>query len=200
MIPIYVKYLLKKKQKHLWKAFLSTITVFVICILPFYMSSGLGFVGALLHFVGNWRFESALSRLLILPLKMGGLGEPLAAKVISYTIVAAIYLLILFRFRISRMIDVVDCSILGLCLLYFVMPAVYPWYAIWLLALVSLLKCNLRIWFSIAFSGIVIVNYLQQFWQLSDLLFWGAYVLWYVPVLAVALSYFSHSCFSKESG
>ncbi len=200
MMPIYAKYLLKKKQTHLWMAFLSIIAVSMICVLPFYMSSGFGFIGALLRFVGNWRFESALSRLLELPLKMGGLKEPFVAKVVSYAIVSAIYLIVLFRFRISRMIDVVDCSILGLCLLYFVLPAVYPWYAIWLLALVSLLKCDLRIWLSIVFSGIVIVNYLQQFWQLSDVLFWGAYVFWYVPVLAIVFSYISHSCFSKESG
>jgi hypothetical protein len=99
------------------------------------------------------------------------------------------YSIIVRKSDLSGKTSVIDHSILVLSLLYFVFPAIYPWYAVWLLALVSLLEPSAKTWLCIAFTGVVIVNYVQQFYSLSEFQFWFAYALWYLPIFCIMLSY-----------
>jgi alpha-1,6-mannosyltransferase len=184
-IPIFWKYFLNEKSSSFWKAVVSTALVTTIIVLPFYLSSGLGFIMSMAYFTANWRFESTLSRLIVFVGNFSGSGELFMAKVISYAIFIAIYVAVLGKARLYRAIKTIDCSILILALFYLITPAVYPWYATWLVALVSLTKIDLRTWIGVAFTGTAVVNYLQQFYPLSQTQFWVAYIIWFVPVFAI---------------
>ncbi len=197
LAPLYVKYFMKRESKHVWKTIVSVAIVLTVSLLPFYLTSRLGFMTSMIRFVSNWRFESALSRLLAFVLAPTS-DELIVLKVISYTFFVGSYLITLFKNPVSSVEDVIEHSVLILSLLYLIMPAVYPWYGIWLLVYVSLLKNGFKMWVSVLFTGIVVVNYLQQFYQLSGVQFWAVYILWYIPVLFMLLSYLAHSSILKR--
>lgn len=198
IIPLFWKHFRRRKSSSLWKAAISATLVTAILVLPFYLSSGFGFIRSMANFVANWRFESALSRLIVFVGNFSGPRELFIAKIMSYATFITIYLAVLGRVRLSRAINTVDCSILILALFYLMTPAVYPWYATWLVALVSLTKTDLRTWIGVAFTGIVVVNYLQQFYPLSQVQFWAAYIIWFVPVFAIIGYYVGCSSMRKE--
>ena len=188
-IPLFAKHVDRHNRGFVWRGVLLTCLVFAIATLPFYLSSGFGFASSITDYVGNWRFESALSRLLMLLAYSSSLGESLYAKILSYTVFLAMYSIMVRKSDLSGKTSVIDHSILVLSLLYFVLPAIYPWYAVWLLALVSLLESSAKTWLCIAFTGVAIVNYVQQFYSLSEFQFWFAYALWYLPIFCIMLSY-----------
>jgi beta-lactamase regulating signal transducer with metallopeptidase domain len=51
------------------------------------------------------------------------------------------------------------------------------------------LEPSAKTWLCIAFTGVVIVNYVQQFCSLSEFQFWFVYALWYLPPFCIMLSY-----------
>ena len=188
-IPLFAKHVDRHNGRFVWRAVLLTCLVFAVATLPFYLSSGFGFASSMADYVSNWRFESALSRLLTLLVYSSNLGESSYVKILSYAIFMAMYSIIVKKADLSGKTSVIDHSILVLSLLYFVFPAVYPWYAVWPLALVSLLEPSAKTWLCVAFTGVVIVNYVQQFYSLSEFQFWFAYALWYLPIFCIMLSY-----------
>ncbi len=192
IIPFYLKAVFKQKPRFLLRAISSLVICSLVIVLPFILNSGFNFVTSVAKFASNWRFESALSRLFVFILNANSLEEFLVLKVLSYIMFAVLYVTIFFKARISGTAWLIDYSILTVCLLYLIVPAVYPWYSIWLLALTSL-RNGFRHWTSISSTGIAVVNYAQQFCQLSNVLFWGLYALWYVPVFAIILSYLPRS-------
>ncbi len=195
MIPFWIKFFLKKRlMRHsLGRALFFSTLITTILILPFYLSSGFYFLMGMMDFIKNWRFESALSRFLIFLLPFEGSREIQIVKMMSYLIFIASYLLILLHSRLSNDMDLISHLILIQILFYLISPATFPWYTLWLLALVSLTRIGLMTWASVTLTGIAVVNYLQEFSTLSGFQFWMAYSIWFIPIVAIILFYLSKS-------
>jgi hypothetical protein len=185
IVPLYLKYLYKKRRHSISKLLLSIVLTSTIVIFPFYLSSGFNFVTSMMQFLGNWRYESSVSRFLTFLIPIKGASEIEMIKLFSYLLFIVIYVLIWYRSRIAHVTDIIEYTIIFLALFYLITPAIYPWYALWMLTLLALVKVDTRSWIGISFSGIVMVNYLQNFYPLTSNQFWTAYVVWFLPVLAI---------------
>lgn len=190
-LPAYARLLLRTRKAALAPVCWSVL-VCALIVLPFYLSSGLGFAAGVVDFAKNWRFESALSRLFVYLFRMEG-SAVVVASVLSYFIFVVAYLMVILGVDVHQAGGLVDCAILILCMFYLVVPVLYPWYAVWLVAMCALVRFDVRVWFSVALSGSVVVNYLRQFGGLSTAQFWFGYVLTFLPIVGIMVFYLAGS-------
>jgi len=139
----------------------------------------------MIYFIKNWRFESFLSRLITIFLQLDTPGELYIAKITSYLIFIGSYFFILYKSKLHQVSNVIEYSILTLLIFYLIAPAIFPWYMPWILALFSILKIDRRTWLAIALSGISVVSYIMEFYPLSELEFWFAYIMWFIPIVGI---------------
>jgi hypothetical protein len=184
-IPLYLKYLFKKSSRYFSLAIFSISIAFSILVIPFYLSSRFNFVMGMIYFIKNWRFESFLSRLITIFLQLDTPGELYIAKITSYLIFIGSYFFILYKSKLHQVSNVIEYSILTLLIFYLIAPAIFPWYMPWILALFSILKIDRRTWLAIALSGISVVSYIMEFYPLSELEFWFAYIMWFIPIVGI---------------
>jgi len=188
-VPLYIRYLFKKSKRYFSLAIVSISIAFSILVIPFYLSSRFNFVMGMIYFIKNWRFESFLSRIITISFQLDTPGELYIAKITSYLIFLGSYFFILYKSKLHQVSNVIEYSILTLLIFYLVTPAIFPWYMLWILALFSILKIDRRTWLAIALSGISVISYVMEFYPLSELEFWFAYMLWFVPIVCI---YFLH--------
>ena len=191
-LPIYMKYMWRQKKGFI-KALLSIIVASLVIILPFYFSSGFNFILTTFNFIRNWRFESALSRFLILILPFEGILESFISKFVSYSIFIISIIVLTYKSRFSNITEIINTFLLLIALFYLIAPSTYPWYVPWILTMAILKRSGFITSSSIFLSGLAVVNYLQEFSTLSELQFWFAYIVWFIPVFAILAYYLYQS-------
>jgi len=186
MIPVYAKFFSKKDPANLLPMVICITMVSSMLVVPFYLSSGLHLVLGVADFIGSWRFESALSRLLAFPLSLDR-SQAYLASAVSLVIFGVTYAAVVWGVRLHRAIDVVDDSILVLALFYLAVPVVFPWYALYLVAFASITQNHVTTSLGMVFSAITVFNYLGQFSVLSETMFWVVYAVSFTPVILILL-------------
>lgn len=192
-VPFYIKFLMNKEKFHLIKTAFPAIIFSLAIILPFYLSSGLNFLRGMTNFIQNWRFESTLSRFIMFIFPFEGLDGLNSAKVMSYAIFIISLIVVLNFVKLLKILNLVDSLIVIIALFYLITPSIFPWYAIWLLALSCIRGTDFITLSSISLSGIAVLNYLQEFSKLNQFQFWAAYTIWFIPIIAILIFYLHRS-------
>ena len=145
-----------------------------VVLLP-YRDAGRGLIRSLLAYASHWRFNETLHA------PLAALLGPLVASGVGTLAVAGAALVLAWR-----RVEPAGAALVVVALFVLLAPSVFPWYALWLLPLLTLRDAPA----ALLFPGTVGLAYLvDPEWQSGERgqVGWGIRALEYLPCLLVAL-------------
>lgn len=188
LLPIYLKYLKTKSKSTIVIQHLIILIVLSLSLyVPFILSSGVNVFLGLYRYFSGWFFNPSL--FLLFRIILAEIGVSYA---ISRILAGIIFLVLAFRLAYIKEVRDLESfaylSILTLGLSVLLAPAVFPWYASWILIFCAIVGLNLRTLPWIILSGTAGFVYLLQY--VSDVNFIHIALIEYVPVyFALVLAY-----------
>ena len=162
LLPVYLKYLRDSKSRGLRGFALFFTLSSSLVLLPVFISSGPNLLHQISWYSQNIVYNSSVFAVVDGVLASLGVGSVIA-KVLVYAAFLASVTSILKLKRAGSLLDVADTSILVFGAFLLFAPAVFQWYALWLLPFLAIRGMDRDVMPWLYLSGAIVLAYLPQF-------------------------------------